>query len=441
MQWIALLPPETLACTQPAARVWPLLQFTPRVARLDEAVLMDVSPVLRLWGGRARLLQRLQQALQARGWPVQAWAEGRTAITALAAVRLRSRGEPVPCRVPDDLPLHVLSAAQPHLPVLTRLGCRRWADLRALPRAGLARRFGPALSEALDQAWGQRPHGLSWLTPPPVFDESLELSQPARHAAEMLEAAHGLLGWLRVWLQQRQLGAAALRWDWRFDLRRIDGMALPAAEGMVLRTAVPTQDMQHLMRLLQEQWARIALKAPARSLQLRSEQVLPWQGETCSWLPDALRDGQRLHTLVERLQARLGEQQVCTPLLCEDHRPEHMQHWQPARSGAALAPAARDVPQQGVPAGAALMPPWLLQRPLALPERGGQPWHRGPLQLLGRARRVEAGWWSDDMHHAGPPAHGARRDYYLAHGERAGWLWVFCEPSQPPRWFLHGIFA
>ena len=27
------------------------------------------------------------------------------------------------------------------------------------------------------------------------------------------------------------------------------------------------------------------------------------------------------------------------------------------------------------------------------------------------------------------------------HGERAGWLWVFCEQSQPPRWFLHGIFA
>lgn len=438
MCWIALLLPEAQAPARPASRAWPLLQFTPRVALLDEAVVMDVSPVLRLWGGRARLLHRLRQTLQSHGGPPQACAQGDTALVALALARLQVQGQPAPRDLPAGLPLEVLSAARPHLSALMRLGCRRWGDLRALPRAGLARRFGAALSDALDQAWGLRPHGLPWLTLPPVFDESLELPQPARQADEMLDAARALLQWLQLWLRQRQLGVLALRWDWHFDLHRIDGMTLPPQDGMVLRTAQATQDAHHLLRLLHERWARTALQAPARSLRLCSEQVQPWQGLAGSWLPDALPQAQRLHVLVERLQARLGDAQVCTPVPCEDHRPECMQRWQSAQGSTAqrLTTADTTTAPMRPPAGPsggppALLPPWLLQQPLALPLRDGQPWHQGPLRLLTRAQRIEAGWWDG----------GARRDYYVAHGERAGWLWVFCEPSQPPRWFLHGLFA
>ena len=430
MHWIALLLPEAQAPMRPASRGWPLLQLTPRVALLDEAVLMEVSPVLRLWGGRARLLRRLRQTLQSHGGLPQACAQGDTALVALALARLQMQGQPAPRDLPAGLPLEVLSAARPHLPTLMRLGCQRWGDLRVLPRAGLTRRFGPALPEALDQAWGLRPHGLPWLTLPPVFDESLELPQPARQADEMLDAARNLLQWLQLWLRQRQLGVLALRWDWRFDLRRIDGATLPEHDSMVLRTAQATQDAHHLLRLLQERWARIILQAPVRSLRLYSEQVQPWQGMAGSWLPDALPQAQRLHVLVERLQARLGEAQVCTPVPCEDHRPECMQRWQSAQGGTASRLTTADA-QDTAGAAGTMLPPWLLQQPLALPVRDGRPWHQGPLRLLTRAQRIEAAWWDG----------GALRDYYVAHGERAGWLWVFCEQSQPPRWFLHGIFA
>jgi protein ImuB len=55
MHWIALLSPaEALT-----AWGWRALQFTPRVAQLGEALLLEVSGSERLFGGRRALLRRL----------------------------------------------------------------------------------------------------------------------------------------------------------------------------------------------------------------------------------------------------------------------------------------------------------------------------------------------------------------------------------------------
>ena len=70
MRWIALqacttepgapLPDLALVQDQLASLA---LAFTPRVALLDEAVVMDVTASLRLFGGLQRLLQLLRQRL------------------------------------------------------------------------------------------------------------------------------------------------------------------------------------------------------------------------------------------------------------------------------------------------------------------------------------------------------------------------------------------
>lgn len=73
MHWIALQPqpeaqpPDGLAGLADvwSALGWWALQFTPRVARLDDAVLLEVSASERLWGGRARLRHLLLESNQA----------------------------------------------------------------------------------------------------------------------------------------------------------------------------------------------------------------------------------------------------------------------------------------------------------------------------------------------------------------------------------------
>lgn len=427
MCWIALSPPED----QQAAWCWQALQFTPRVALEQGCVLLDVSVSLRLWGGlRALLAQLLRPALLPA---CQVWAQAPTARVALALLRLKLGDRPRPARLPDGLPLDTLAAAQPALAVLERIGCRDWGSLRALPRAGVARRFGAALLDALDMAYGERPEAFVWCQLPPVFDQNLELPALADNAPELMWTAQRLLGALQAWLRAGQRGVLSLALEWTYDLRRQDGVLLPPTASLPVRTSQATQDMAHIRRLLAEQLERTPLAAPANHLRLRTLQTEVLAGRNASLLPEDQAKGERLHELVERLGARLGADRVLVPRLVADHRPECMQRWVPAHQAPAQAATA-------LAADAALLPAWLLDEPLPLRMEHGQPVFHGSLQLLARPRRVDgAGWW--DL--AAPKP--AVRDYRLAQSERFGLLWLYCERPHSgeadPRWFLQGVYA
>jgi protein ImuB len=89
--------------------------------------------------------------------------------------------------------------------------------------------------------------------------------------------------------------------------------------------------------------------------------------------------------------------------------------------------------------------------------QGHRPCHHGLLRLLAGPHRFEAGWWScaDAPSQGDPEGPGpalALRDYFVAHNDVAGLVWVFRERLPPaaseeapgwgqPRWFLHGFFG
>jgi protein ImuB len=444
MHWIALLP-QAEASQPPDATAlgWWALQFTPRVALVDEAVLLEVSGSERLWGGRDRLLARLCKGNEAPAHAIHG--QGATSLVALSLLRLGAQGQGVPHHMPDDLPLATLSAARPHLHTLTRLGCQRWGQLRALPRGGVARRFGAPLLEALDAAYGSQPESHDWLALPEVFDLQCELPALVDASPALIFGAQRLLGQLRAWLQARNRGALALELVWSLDARRVNGVAVPAEEQLTIRTAEPTQDMTHLGRLMAEQLARIALPAPVHSLRLRSLETASVATASASLLPAERTPGDSLNQLVERLSARLGAQQVVCLRAQADHRPEQMQ------SRVAAQDAIRKVANRVDPTRSAdtndleegaLYPTWLLREPLRLAVQGERPQHGGPLRLLAGPQRLEAGWWGFD---AGSTA--ALRDYFIAQSEQAGLLWIYRErlarvPARAEvRWFLHGIYA
>ncbi|MFY3382859.1 DNA polymerase Y family protein [Paracidovorax sp. MALMAid1276] len=483
----------------PAATAWWALRFTPRVALVDgEAVLLEVSTTERLWGGRQALHAQVLEgwattcAAQEAGAggvstatpPLPACGCGATALAAQARLRMALAAPPGGAvrREPllEHLPLHTLTALRPHVAALERMGCRTWGALRALPRAGVARRIGAAALRVLDQAWGDAPEALRWVELPEQFVLSAELPALAETADALLWSAHRGLAALQSWLQARQQGALALELAWRHDLRRVDGVAIAPTQALTVRTAQPTQDMPHLRRLLAENLARTPLAAPANHITLRLVESDPLPHRTASLLPPADRPGagpppaggataepgEALHQLLERLAARLGADQVQAPVLQADHRPERMQQWRPAPRvlDAAAAPT--------VPAGphapdGTLWPTWLLPVPRRLAVQGSRPCHHGLLRLLAGPHRFEAGWWSAPQEgadrtsgpaHARHPGQGlALRDYFVAYNDAAGLVWIFRErlpapagqdtttaPATvptPPRWFLHGFFG
>lgn len=382
----------------------------------------------------------------------------------MAHLRLHVAGHAPPA-APGSLPLHTLSAARPYLGMLARLGCRTWGQVDALPRAGLARRFGPALARTLEVAFGRAPDVYPWIVPPDRFEQSLELPERADAAPALLWSARRLLTALQHWLAARQQGVLALELAWTFDQRRLDGVELPPGQSIELRTAEPVQHMEHLQRLLAERLARTPMLAPARAIRLHALETRPWQAFTPSFLPEDQPRGDPLHAFVERVSARLGAPQVRVPVPQADHRPEQRQRWQPAES--ALPRPTRETAEKmnktaspspsAVALPDALSPTWLLRPPQPLRTEHDAPCHQGQrLKLIAGPHRIEAGWWAGAVSgdEAAPPVEAdaaVARDYFIAQSPTAELLWVYRErpTSTAPsaandataRWFLHGLYA
>lgn len=436
MHWLSLIPcrADLPLPLQLRTLSWWALQFTPRVAVQEEAVVLEVGASLRLFGGTDRLLEQVRAA-----GPLQGFHAIGSASTSLAALAWSRQGGGLqgPAQAAlDPLPLSSITAVAAHEATLARLGCRHLGDVRRLPRGGMARRFGAGLLEALDKAYGQRPEQHVWATLPEVFDERLELPFRVDSTDGILHAARHLLAQLQTWLAARRAGVRAIVLRWRHDMASKE-----AGDGgeLQVRTAEPIREVDHLGRLLGEHLAKVELKGPVGEIMLHAREIDVLAEQPLSLLPDATPSGEAFQQALERLSARLGDERVTRPCLLDDHRPGHMQAWVPAASS--VVPSARGAaptpPHHQVP-----LPAWLLDEPLALPQRGNKPVYQGVLTLLAGPHRIESGWW--DRRPQGPLV----RDYFIAASPQAGLVWVYRErlaskaaAQDEAHWFLHGLYG
>lgn len=434
MLWSALLlpaPDDTALPTDAALQTLALwaLQFTPRVAVADEAVVMELAASVRLFGGQRALRERVHAEGAELGVGQLAWAPNSLAALALArAGVVNGLQQPLEALL-DALPMDTLSAVRPHRLTLAHIGCRTLGDVRRLPRGGVARRFDKQLLAELDRAYGRAPEVHAWIELPEHFAQRLELMFRVDDAPALLFGARRLLLSLCGWLAARHSGTTAFTLRWAHDAMR----AKSAGEGgsITIRTAEPTRQIDHLCRLLAEHLARVELLAPVGDLELVADAVVPLEEKSASWLPDEAEGREPLHLVLERLAARLGPQRVLRPVLCEDHRPEWMCRWQTAPETLPRKPVAgNELPQPG----------FILAAPLKLLVRANRPYYQGELQLLAGPQRVEGGWWDRDE--AVGQIRNVVRDYWVAQSAHAGVLWVFqTRLDEAPAWFLHGVFA
>lgn len=407
------------------------LQWTPRVAVVDEAVCMEVEASLRLFGGKVRLRERVRGEGAELGVAIAAWAP--TCLGALAFARAGEEDgflEPLQHGL-DRLPMEVLSAVLPHQPTLARLGCRVLGDIRRLPRGGVSRRFDKELLGSLDQAYGRKPEVHRWEIIPERFQGRLELMARVELAPALMFGARRLLLQMCGWLAARHAGTTAFTLKWTHDTMR--SKSAGAGGQLTVRTGEHTRDVEHLSRLLNEHLAKTELLAPAGELSLVADEVEALAERSDSLLPDTVRQGETLREVLERIAARVGPENVVRPVMTEDHRLEWAQFWQPAADKQPRKTSVIDMPQ----------PTWLLHQPLKLALNGHRPMYQGTLQLLAGPHRVEGGWWDRIVTAEQESSCRVQRDYWVALSEHAGVLWVFMErhAGEDVAWYLHGIFA
>ena len=109
-----------------------------------------------------------------------------------------------------------------------RSASRRIADLAALPRAAIARRFGPEVVRRLDQALGRAPEPVSPAPPAPVFALRLSFPEPIGRSEDVLAGIDRLLPPLAARLRDAGKGARRVR----LTLVRTDGSAVVREVGL-----------------------------------------------------------------------------------------------------------------------------------------------------------------------------------------------------------------
>lgn len=392
--------------------------FTPVVSLAPpRGLLLEVGGSLGLFGGLSGLLPRVRRGLIDLGHP---GARIGAAPTPRAAWLLARAGDPRPVADVADLPerlsclpLRALDLGARTLDDLGRVGLATVGDLMALPRAGVAERFGAEALLTLDRALGRVPEPRAAFVPPARFDARLPL--PAE-TADLTALRFGLARLVRGLADFLAPACAAVD---ALILHLVpEGNAPPQA--VEAHLAAPERDRDLLLMVLTTRLERLTLARPVVELRLRTDSVVPLAARDRALFGGESR-AEAFMPLLERLRARLGDDAVGGLKIAPDHRPERA--WRacpPGEAGPQPLPAPRPV--------------WLLDPPEPLPVVRGRPWLGGRLALAAGPERIEGGWWD---------GHDVARDYYRAEDGAGGHHWVFRDRKGFGKWgwFRHGLFA
>jgi protein ImuB len=428
------------------------LAFTPMVClHPPDGVLIEVQASLRYFGGHEALLGRLQAAMAPLGHRWQA----ASAPTALGArwlsqlERVAAPGQPASSqglhcvddttlrRHLDASPLSLLGCAPQHGEALQSMGLRRLGELRRLPRAGLARRFGEALLNELDRAYGHRPDPREPLVLPPTFHSRLELFARADTTEQLLQGAQVLLARLVAWLSAQHAFVHRFTLQMKHEPRwRRDVEQTPPHTQLEIALAEPSRDAAHLLVLLRERLAALQLPAPTLELDLHSSDISRKAAPNDELFPTSKGEREGVVRLIERLQARLGPAQVQRLVPVQDHRPERATCVQPVDARQLGSQRALKVLEAAPAGGLPMRPVWLLALPEALRDGPLGPMFEGRvLRLLAGPERIESGWWDAEL---------VERDYFIAQTHRCALVWLYrtrFPAAEGAGWFLQGLFG
>ena len=423
------------------------LAFTPSASlAFPDAILAEVGGSARLFGNLSSMLGRLLAQTRARGYATAL----ALAPSPTAALLLARAGDATPVLDAAQLPaalaplsLAPLDLDSDALETLRAAGITTFGAALALPRAGLARRFGQDFVDTLDRALGRAPDPREPYRPPPRFERKLTLPAPADGVEALSFGVHRLVNDLAGWLLARGLGIVRLSLSLVHE-RHVRERGMPPTLA-TFALGAPARAPEHLRAVLQERLARVALPAPVEAIVLASDETAPLAGRNLGLLPEDDAD-RVLVPLVERLRSRLGDDAVGMLAALSEHRPEWAASDAPSgppiqrrtRTAGVTSRTARHptnpATQRRADARLAAVPPrplWLLEQAQPL----GAVLETKPWILRDGPERIESGWWD---------GRDCRRDYFVAETPHGGIVWIYRDhryATDDGEWFLHGLFA
>jgi protein ImuB len=433
-------------------------RFTPLVA-LDppHGLFLDITGCAHLFGGEAKILKLVCDALTGQGFAVSA-AIASTSICARSMTR-HVHGRIVACGEEQDavgpLPVSALGADPAITAGLRRAGLKIIGDV-ALREAGeITARFGAAFTTLLAYALGQGDAPISPRKPLPDYIVEKRFAEPVATDTVILATLSRLAETLVASMEKQGKGARRLE----ASFFRTDGVV----RAIAVDTGQPLTQAKMVERLFRERLD--ALSDPLdpgfgfdliRLAAGHTEIVVQQQRDLDAQMFDNyVHDNDELAALIDRIVARIGARRVVVHLPQDTHIPERAALAMPAQQHLAAAHAAAwSERAAGEPP---LRPLRLFERPepitvplATVPD--GPPHHftwRRAVHAVVRVEgpeRIAMEWWKQD---------GKRltRDYFRVEDETGLRFWIFRDGLYGDElsddeglpvaasWFLHGLFA
>lgn len=371
------------------------------------ALLLEVGSSLQLFGPWPVLQARLREELDALGLRQRIV----LASNPVAARMLANCHDGLALSDADDtraalakLPINKVGLPTEASEAFMRMGLRQLGEVLGLPRDALARRFAAGVQLHLDHLLGLRSLGLEFYLPPDRFETRLELNFDVESHQALLFPLRRMINDLAAFLAGRDCGVQ------RFELHleHVEGPDTVLKVGLL----AAERDAALLFELARGRLEPLRITAPVRNLRLLAADLPAFVPQHQALFDPRAQQAQPWEQLRERLRARLGDEAVQGLRAEADHRPECA--WQLASQGAS-GPLQAAVDSR---------PGWLLAAPLRLSE--------ADVQLLGRAERIESGWWDGG---------DVRRDYYRIETREGLRGWAYQDLAEPGPLWLQGWFA
>lgn len=392
-----------------------------------DGLVLDISGSAHLMGGEEALMADMRARLMRAGFSVRlgladtrgaAWALARYDEGIAAEGQVRARLWP--------LPVAALRLETDVVEGLARLGVRKIADLAALPRATVGRRFGQGPLVRLDQVLGVQSEAI---TPVAVRERpvaQLTLAEPIGRTEDVMEGVRHLLGQLCPQLAETGQGARTLC----LTLRRVDQQDA----SVELRLARPMRSPEDMAPLFARGVDEVDAGFGIDQMRIEATvlEALPPEQVSASGAPAAQDREGALADLMTRLGGRMGLESIHRWLPAESHIPERSF----SVAAAAWSAPARDWPVPVRPRPVLVFPPEPVSagRGRNVPRRFR--WRRMDMQVARTEgpERIAPEWWLDD-----PLWRSGLRDYWRVETTGGRRLWMFHTP-QDPAWHVQGEF-
>lgn len=414
-----------------------LTRFTPAVSPAPpDALHLDVGGCERLYGGLDALVARVAGALAAlkigvrlavaptpgAAWAVASYGESGTVVQHEG---LADALAPLP---PAALRLDPATSA-----MLGQLGVQTVGQLLSLPRDALPARFGVALLNRIDQAFGRVAEPLTPLAHHAAIEARMEFDGTVDSLEAVWQVFRVLLARLVPQLTRRGLGAREVQAEFR------RAYAPPVVRAVHLSR--PSRDPVSLFNLLRCMFDAVGTDEGFTAIRLAVPVAEPLgDGQLLLLEREEQSAAEELARLIELLGARLGRGSLVCPKPVESHLPERAYRLDEPDS---VRPA-KIIATGGVGSTAAgARPLCLLARPVEVTavvspshDADGPPLsfthghnvHR--LVHVDGPERIAGVWWE---------GRDKTRDYFDAEDESGRRFWLF-RVVQTGRWFLHGVF-